>query len=100
MPLNTFSPAATSCSGVTLAPRVNACGTSDCTWGILFAISVYSASVPSTTAMMRRLLAHMRRLHRGRHERGLLGKSPEPEDEADEREEDQDAGTDHDRGVT
>jgi len=39
-----------------------------------------------------RLLAHMRRLHRRRHERRLLGKSSEPEDEADEREEDQHAG--------
>ncbi|PYP30396.1 MAG: hypothetical protein DMD47_09785 [Gemmatimonadetes bacterium] len=40
IPLNTFSPAATSCSGVTLVPKVSACGTSDCTCGILLAMRV------------------------------------------------------------
>src|SRR5882762_8155115 len=49
---------------------------------------------------MRRLLAHMRRLHGRRHERRLFGESPEPEDEGDEREEDQHAGADHDCRIT
>src|SRR2546428_3322656 len=40
IPVYTFSPAATSCSGVTLAPRVSACGTSDWTCGILLAMRV------------------------------------------------------------
>src|SRR5438876_541623 len=91
-------PDATRCSGVTFAPRVSACGTSDCTCGILFAIRVYSARVPSTIPMMRRLVAHMRRLRR-RNERRFFREPAEPENEADEGEEDQHAGTDHDRGV-
>src|SRR5205823_8410915 len=40
IPVNTFSPAATSCSGVTFAPRVSVCGTSDCTCGISLAMRV------------------------------------------------------------
>src|SRR6059036_1832200 len=90
MPLKTRSPAATSCSGVTLAPSVSACGTSDCTCGILLAMSVYSPSVPRTTPRMRRLMRHIRR---------LFGEPAEPEDERHERQEDEDAGADHDGGV-
>src|SRR3989441_4629217 len=96
MPLNTFSPAATSCSGVTLAPRVSACGTSDCTWGILFAMSVYSASVPRTTPTILKLVAHTAGLPPfRRHERRLLREPAQPEHEGDERQEDQHAQADH-----
>src|SRR5690242_8027465 len=83
MPVNTFSPAATSCSGVTLAPSVRVCGTSDCTCGIAFAISVYSASVPRTTARIRRLVPMHALLRRRRDERRLLGEPAEPEHERD-----------------
>src|SRR2546428_6171303 len=96
MPLNTFSPAATSCSGVTLAPSVSACGTSDCTWGILFAMSVYSASVPRTTPTILKLVAHTAGLPPSRrHERRLLREPAQPEHEGDERHEDPHAQADH-----
>src|SRR5439155_12866337 len=96
----TFSPAATSWSAVTLGPSAKVWGTSDCTWGILLAISVYSASVPRTTRRMRRLVPHTAALFLfAGDERRLFGEPAEPEDEGDEREEDEHAGADHLRGV-
>src|SRR6266480_8017570 len=106
IPLNTFSPAATSCSGVTLAPSVSVCGTSDWTCGISLAIRVYSASVPSTTPTILRLVAHMSSPLRrclvpraGCHERRFLGQPADPEHERHEAQEDQHAQTDHLGGV-
>src|SRR6266702_6774003 len=103
MPLNTYSPAATSCSGVTFAPRVRVCGTSVCTCGILLAMRVYSASVPSTIPTIFALVAHMPGPLLGvarRNERGLLREPTQPEHERHEGQEDQHAQADHLRGVT
>src|SRR5690349_17156261 len=101
IPLNTFSPAATSCSGVTFAPSVSVCGTSDSTCGILLAMSVYSARVPRTMPTILRLVAHMRPPGRFRRRdvRRLLRQAAEPEHEGDEPQEDQHAQADHLRGV-
>src|SRR6266699_3790368 len=85
MPLNTFSPAPTSCSGVTLAPSV---------------------SVPSTTPPTLRLVTHMPSplpssliQRAGRDERRFLAKPPEPEHERHATQEDQHAQADHLGGV-
>src|SRR4029077_3833084 len=99
IPLKTFSPAATSCSGVTFAPRVSVWGTSDCTCGILLAMSVYSARVPRTMPTILRLVAHMTGPFFSRDVRRLFRQAPEPEHERDQTQEDQHAQADHLRGV-